>query len=225
MKKNKVYKPIVNRTISTSISGFRINHNNSSFNSIQLRQTECKEFKELPIEEKYNLVNMVRLYDSMLMKGYVEKDDYAGELVIKSETNRIILGMIFGDFSEKYKLQLNESNIQDLFHFMGKRYGERPAVISRQISTISVTHSGVTYRIDEDVINTIMSQYRCSYDTIIQAMSQIAHKQGGNGIKILSSNHKDYTAELKIQVMGDYRLFTKDVGNNKTFSIIDRGFH
>lgn len=224
MKKNKVSNPIVNRTISTFISSCRTNHN-SSFNSIQLKQKECKKFQELPDKQKYNLANMVRLYDSMLMKGYVEMDNYAGELYFKSETTRIILENIFGNFSKKYKLRFNDLNIKELFLFMGKRYGERPVVISHQVSTISVTHSGVTYRIDEDIITKIMSQYSCSYDTITQAMSQIAHAQGGNGIKILSSNSNDYTAELKIQVMGDYRLFTKDVGNNKTFSIIARGFH
>ena len=71
-----------------------------------------------------------------------------------------------------------------------------------------------------------MSDFNCTFPVIENAMSKTATLQGGNGIRVaVEANRFNYTSELKIQIMGDKRVFTKQTGTQRTFDIIATGLH
>lgn len=206
-----------------------IGHNNQSENEISTRagKTEVTTFSKLTSVEKNDLANAVRMDDNLYYKGYaVLSDGYAGIVYYKTETTVILLQSIFNSFSDTRSLRFNDANAQALFQFMGFRYTNLPTNPPAAPTELRSTFSGITFILPLSVSQQIMDTYNCTFSVIQNAMGQVAAAQGGNGIRVsLGANQQNYTSELKIQVMGDKRVFTKNTGSPRTFSIIAAGLH
>lgn len=86
-------------------------------------------------------------------------------------------------------------------------------------------HNGHTFKVDNRIVTRIMNDYHIKSREIIQnALDQMADPYGGNGIRLALQR---YTAELKIQEMRDYRVFSCSPLANHIiwFNIIKRGLH
>lgn len=133
---------------------------------------------------------------------------------------------IFNSFSDTRSLRFNDANAQALFQFMGFRYTNLPTNPPAAPTELRSTFSGITFILPLSISQQIMDTYNCTFSVIQNAMSQVAAAQGGNGIRVsLGANQQSYTSELKIQVMGDKRVFTKNTGSPRTFNIIAAGLH
>lgn len=75
------------------------------------------------------------------------------------------------------------------------------------------------------IVYQIMTGYRCTRQQIETALSQIAAPHGGNGVRLHLKGGGNYTAEFKLQAMGDYRVFSTDTNTPHTFDQIARGLH
>lgn len=85
-------------------------------------------------------------------------------------------------------------------------------------------HNGHTFIVDNRIVENIMQQYGMGRGVIQNALDQMAAHQGGNGIRL---GLPGYTAELKIQAMGDDRLFSRsNLANQRIwFNIVAPGLH
>lgn len=85
-------------------------------------------------------------------------------------------------------------------------------------------HNGHTFIVDNRIVENIMQQYGMERGVIQNALDQMAAHQGGNGIRL---GLPGYTAELKIQAMGDDRLFSRsNLANQRIwFNIVAPGLH
>lgn len=203
--------------------------NDQSEDGISTRagKTEVTTFSKLTDVEKNDLANAVRMDDGLYYKGYaVLADGYAGIVYYKTETTVILLQSIFNSFSDTRFLRFNDTNAQALFQFMGFRYVNTPTTPPVAPTELRSTFSGITFILPLNISQQIMDTYNCTFAVIQNAMSQVAAAQGGNGIRInLGANQQNYTSELKIQVMGNKRVFTKNTGSPRTFDIIATGLH
>lgn len=142
------------------------------------------------------------------------------------ETTKILLESTFSGFSDTRWLRFNEANAQALFLYMGFRYIDYPSSEPVPAKEVRSTFSGITFILPLAISEKIMSDYNCTFAVVENAMERVASTQGGNGIRIaVEANKSNYTSELKIQVMGDKRVFTKDTGMQRTFNIIAAGLH
>lgn len=190
-------------------------------------KVEVKEFKYLTDVEKNELASLVRAYDNQYLKGYAELGDgYAGIVYYSVETTKILLESTFSGFSDTRWLRFNEANAQALFVFMGFRYIDYPSPAPAPAKELRSTFSGITFILPLAISEKIMSDYNCTFAVVENAMGRVASTQGGNGIRVaVEANKSNYTSELKIQVMGDKRVFTKDTGSQRTFNIFAAGLH
>lgn len=189
-------------------------------------KVEVKEFKYLTDTEKNDLANAVRGEDNLYAKGYaVLADGYAGIVYYKTPSTKVLLESLFTNLSSTRFLRFNDANSEELFLFMGFRYIEKPSVLPDP-TEIRKTVSGITFILPVSIAQKVMEDYNCSFAVIQNAMDRMATTMGGNGIRVsVEANRFNYTSELKIQVMGDKRVFTKDTGTQRTFTIIATGLH
>lgn len=206
-----------------------IDRNDQSEDGIFTRagKTEVTAFSKLTDEEKNDLVNAFKRDDALYQKGYaVLEDGYAGIVYYRTESTIILLQSIFNSFSDTHYLRSNDENALALILFMGFRYVDLPATPPAAPTELRSTFSGITFILPLNVSQQIMETYNCTFSVIQNAMSKVAAAQGGNGIRVaLGANQQNYTSELKIQVMGDKRVFTKNNGSPRTFNIIAAGLH
>ncbi len=190
-------------------------------------KVEVKEFKYLTDTEKNELKNQVLDYNKMYAKGYaVLADGYAGIVYYKTESTKILLETTFNQFSDTRSLRFNDANAEALFLYMGFRYIDYPTPAPAPARELTSTFSGITFILPVNISEQIMKEYNCSFAVIENAMSKMATSQGGNGIRVaVEANRFNYTSELKIQVMSDKRVFTKDTGTTRTLNIIAAGLH
>lgn len=208
-------------------AGFNKNDLSDQANASPRNKVEVKEFKYLTDVEKNELASLVRAYDNQYRKGYANlPDGYVGIVYYNVETTKILLESTFSGFSDTRWLRFNEANAQALFLYMGFRYIDYPSSEPVPAKELRSTFSGITFILPLAISEKIMSDYNCTFAVIENAMERVASAQGGNGIRIaVEANKSNYTSELKIQVMGDKRVFTKDTGMQRTFNIIAAGLH
>ena len=75
------------------------------------------------------------------------------------------------------------------------------------------------------VVYQVMTTYKCTRQQVELALSQVAASKGGNGVRLHLKGGGRYTAEFKLQAMGDYRVFSTDSNTPHTFDVIARGLH
>jgi hypothetical protein len=75
------------------------------------------------------------------------------------------------------------------------------------------------------IVYQVMTGYKCTRQQIEAALSKVAAGQGGNGVRLNLKGGGNYTAEFKLQAMGDYRVFSTDKNSPHTFDVIARGLH
>lgn len=190
-------------------------------------KVEVKEFKYLTDAEKNELSNLVLLDNNLYAKGYaVLPDGYAGIVYYKTESTKILLESAFNNFSSSRWLRFNDANAQALFLYMGFRYIDYPTPAPAPARELRSIFAGITFILPVSISQQIMADYNCTFAVIENAMSKTATSQGGNGIRTaVEANRFNYTSELKIQVMSDKRVFTKDTGTQRTLNIIASGLH
>lgn len=192
------------------------------------KKVEVKEFQYLTDAEKTELSNLVLTDNNLYAKGYAVLVDqgYAGIVYYKTESTKTLLNWVFNNFSDTRSLRFNDTNAQALFVYMGFRYIDYPTSPLPSAKELRSTFSGITFILPVSVSEKIMSDFNCTFPVIENAMSKTATLQGGNGIRVaVEANRFNYTSELKIQIMGDKRVFTKQTGTQRTFDIIATGLH
>lgn len=215
-------------TCSDGLSDAGISHDGVATKSdvSPRNKVEVKEFKYLTDAEKTDLSNLVMLDNNLYAKGYAVLDDYAGIVYYKTESTKILLESAFANFSTTRSLRFNDANAQALFVYMGFRYIDYPTPAPAPAKELRSTFSGITFILPVAISEKIMADYNCTFAVIENAMSKMATSQGGNGIRVaVEANRFNYTSELKIQVMSDKRVFTKDTGAQRTLNIIAAGLH
>lgn len=213
--------------ISCSNEYFDVNTSPTTRGEVSPRiKTEVKDFSSLTSTEKNDIANLVLANNNLYYKGYEQVGDYYGIVYYKTESTISLLQSTYNTFSDTRYLRANEANGQALFIYMGFRYVNPPTTPPAGPSEIKVIHSGITFVVPLKISQQIMNDYNCTFGVIKNATEKVAAAQTGNGIRVnLESNPQKYTSELKIQVMGDKRVFTKDTGTTRTFNIIAAGLH
>lgn len=137
---------------------------------------------------------------------------------IEFENNRLAINYLYGIIQEREN-KVNEEQTKELTTIPVStdrvETTEQEANIETQISGHTII---LTYEIYQQILECGIND-----QIITNALNQIAAPKGGNGLKIkkLNVRNKDYDIELKIQGMGNYRVYGKKQGDKYILNKID----